>query len=84
MTNLELVLNMLAEVTTAGISKKEDPCGFGESLGIARRGGAAAGVARKEVEKEMGEDVCSGKNCLEIQKEDGGKDLVEDKKSRNC
>jgi len=39
MTNVKLVLNMLAEVTTTAISKSSQPETFGQSLGIAREGG---------------------------------------------
>lgn len=50
MTNLELVLNMLAEVTTKEISKEKNPKGLNESLDIAKKGGSIAGNARKEIE----------------------------------
>ena len=42
MTNLEMTLNMLAEGTAVELSKQEDPQGFGESAGIAQRGGEVA------------------------------------------
>jgi hypothetical protein len=64
MTNLELVLNMLAEVTTKEISKKESPSEFSESIDIARKGGGVAGNARKEIESLTGEDVISEDNYL--------------------
>lgn len=63
MTNLELVLNMLAEATTSEISKAEKPIGFDESLHIARRGGAVAGNTRKEIEKEVGKSIISSANA---------------------
>src|SRR3989338_384611 len=66
MTNLELVLNMLAEVTTKEISKKEDPAGFPESLDVARKGGSVAGNTRKEIESMIGKPVVSEENFLEI------------------
>jgi len=62
MTNLELVLNMLAEVTTKEISKKESPSEFSESIDIARKGGSVAGNARKEIESITGETVISEDN----------------------
>jgi hypothetical protein len=65
MTNLELVLNMLAEVTTKEISKKEDPEGFIESLGVARKGGSVVGNTRKEIESITGEPVVSDENYLD-------------------
>jgi hypothetical protein len=65
MTNLELVLNMLAEVTTNEISKKENPEGFPESIDIAKRGGNVAGNARKEIESITGESVVVEDNYLD-------------------
>ena len=59
MTNLEMTLNMLAEGTAAEISNQENPQGFGESAGIARRGGDVARGARRLIEKELGHSVIS-------------------------
>jgi hypothetical protein len=66
MTNLELVLNMLAEATTKEISQNENPSSFIENKKIAKRGGKIAGKARKETEKEIGKKVISSKNTEEI------------------
>ncbi|MFA5829848.1 MAG: BRO family protein [Candidatus Gracilibacteria bacterium] len=66
MTNLELVLNMLAEATTTEISKKKQPKGFYESRIIAREGGHIAGTARKGIEKKTGERVVSSKNANDL------------------
>lgn len=60
MTNLELVLNMLAEVSTAEISKKKKPEGLPANQQIAREGGHVAGKARAEIEKQTGESVITG------------------------
>lgn len=65
MTNLELVLNMLAEVTTKEISKKENPQGLGESIGVAIKGGEVAGNARKEIEEKVGTSIISEENFLD-------------------
>lgn len=62
MTNTELVLNMLAEVSTTDISKVENPEGFEESRDVARRGGAIAGNARKELEANTGKKAISKKS----------------------
>lgn len=59
MTNTELVLNMLAEVSTTEISKNENPQGLDESKSIAKRGGNIAGNARKELEENIGKNVIS-------------------------
>ena len=66
MTNMELVLNMLAEVTTTEISRSENPQGFEESKSVARRGGAVAGNARRDIEKQTGKSVISKSNAKEI------------------
>ena len=71
MTNIELVLNMLAEVTTTAISKQENPKTFEENKKVARRGGNVANDAKKRIEEETGKKVISplnanNKNLLEI------------------
>jgi len=63
MTNLEIVLNMLAEVSTTEISRDENPANFGESLNVAKRGGAVAKTARTEIEKQLGRSVISKSNA---------------------
>lgn len=62
MTNLELVLNMLAEATTTEISKEKDPVTFAESKKIANQGGTIAGNARKEIEERTGKKVVTEQN----------------------
>ena len=62
MTNTELVLNMLAEVSTTEISRNQNPEGFQESKIIAKEGGDVAGLARKELEKRSGKKVITKKN----------------------
>lgn len=63
MSDLELVLNMLAEASTTGISQVEKPEGMAENLSVAQRGGRVAGNARKELEQEMGRPVISAENA---------------------
>ena len=63
MSDLELVLNMLAEASTTGISQAEKPEGMAENLAVAQRGGSVAGNARKELEREMGRPVISSENA---------------------
>ncbi|HLD06556.1 MAG TPA: BRO family protein [Candidatus Nanoarchaeia archaeon] len=63
MTNLELVLNMLAEATTTELSKKEKPDRFDDSKKIAIRGGTVAGNTRRDIEKQLGESIISPKNA---------------------
>ena len=59
MTNLELVLNMLAETATTEISKKRKPKTFPENRQVAQEGGGIAGNARKQIEDKTGKSVIS-------------------------
>lgn len=76
MTNIELVLNMLAEVTTTELSQKEKPVSFKENKEIAKRGGKFAGETRERYEKEMGRKIISPANAND-------KKLLDDKKNNN-
>lgn len=64
MSNLELVLNMLAEATTAEISKEKKPNNFGESKKIAKQGGTIAGNTRKQIEEKTGKKVVNKLNAI--------------------
>ena len=66
MTNMELVLTMLAEATTTEISKQKLPQGFTESRNIARQGGTIAGNTRKAIEAQSGKGIVSGKNAKRL------------------
>ena len=63
MTDIELVLNMLAEVSTKAISQARQPETFSESKQIAREGGNIAGDARENIEKRVGGTVISSLNA---------------------
>ena len=71
MTNLELVLNMLAEATTKEISKEKKPKSFTENKIIAQQGGTIAGNTRKEIEEKTGKKVTSSMNAKELGKTKG-------------
>lgn len=68
MTNLELILNMLAEATTTEISKKEKPNWFGQSKKIAHKWGRVAWVARVEIENQLWDSIISSKKADDIKK----------------
>lgn len=68
MTDIELVLNMLAEVTTTALSKQEQPETFDENRRIARRGGRVAKNARTDIEQELGHTVLSQNNAGDVEK----------------
>lgn len=63
MTDLELVLNMLAEASTTELTKAQNPQGLEENRGVARRGGKIAGDARRSIEHETGRPVISARNA---------------------
>ena len=63
MSDLELVLTMLAEASTTDIAKAEQLQGFDENQRVARRGGHVAGVARKALEAETGRPVVTSQNA---------------------
>lgn len=65
MTNLELTLNQLAEVSATALSKTKNPKGLSESKGIAMDGGTIAGNARKELEQKLGHSVISPLNATD-------------------
>jgi len=66
MTNLELVLNMLAETATTEISQKREPKNLDENKKVAREGGGVAGNARKDIEEKTGRRVITGKNAKQL------------------
>ena len=57
---------MLAEATTTEISRQKAPVTFSENLSVARKGGEAAGIARKAVEERTGIPVISAKNAAQL------------------
>ena len=64
MTNVELMLNGLAEAAATELSKHENPKGFAANANIAERGGNVAHVAREQLEQELGGTVISGKRAV--------------------
>lgn len=74
MTDIELVLNMLAEVTTTALSKKEQPNTFAKNVKVAKKGGSLAKQTRQGYEDLLGKSVvsplnASDKPALEIKKD---------------
>lgn len=59
MTNVELALNILAEASTAELSKQKNPRGFNQNKTIARQGGSVARAARVQLESQLGRSVIS-------------------------
>lgn len=75
MTNLELVLNMLAEATTTEISKGKNPKNFDENKIIAKQGGTIAGNTRREIEAKTGKKVVSPQNAKQLREVKKKKEL---------
>lgn len=68
MSTLELVLNMLAEATTAELTNTVNPQGLEENKTVAREGGTVAGNARKDIEKRTERPVITSKNAIDFSK----------------
>jgi len=66
MSDLELVLTMLAEATTTELSKAAVPETFEENRQVAIRGGSIAGNARKEIEADTGKPVVTSKSAIDF------------------
>ena len=66
MTNLELVLNMLAEATTTEISKEKKPKTAAHNREVARQGGEIAGNTRKEIEATTGKKIVTNLNAKSV------------------
>ncbi len=66
MTNMELVLNMLAEITTKEFSEVENPKDFEESKTIAKKGGSVAGNTRRDIENQTGRKIVTKENSKKI------------------
>jgi hypothetical protein len=66
MTNLELVLNMLAEASTTEISKDKKPKTFNENKKVAQKGGEVAKAARVQLESTTGKKVVTSKNAKSL------------------
>ncbi|OIP87272.1 hypothetical protein AUK05_01655 [Candidatus Shapirobacteria bacterium CG2_30_35_20] len=63
MTNLELVLNMLAEASTTEISNSKRPNNWVQNVDVVKKGGGVARKARNEIEKNTGKSVITSKNA---------------------
>lgn len=81
MTNLELVLNMLAEATTTEISKEKKPETLLENRKIAKQGGTIAGNTRKEIEAKTGKPIVSKLNAKVVL--NNNKEIKDNKKNKD-
>ena len=68
MTNTELVLNMLAEVSSTEISKSKNETGYESAKDSVIKGGKIASIAKEQLEKETGKKIVTNKNNKEIKK----------------
>ena len=66
MTNVELILNSLAEASTTEISKQKDPSGFEENKVVAKEGGEVAKIAREQLEAKIGKTIISSKTAKDF------------------
>ena len=73
MTNLELVLNMLAEASTSEISKDKNQDTFDEHKSVAQKGGKVANAARVQLENTTGKKVVTSQNAKTLSQKDNKK-----------
>ena len=66
MSNLELILNMLAEATTTELSREKNPRGYQESAEIAQQGGEIVGETRKQIENKTGKPICTPEHGISL------------------
>jgi len=66
MTNMELVLNMLAEVSATDLSKENELHGISEATKVAKQGGSVAKAARQQYEEQSGKNVVSPLNAKKL------------------
>ena len=69
MTNLELVLNMLAEASTTDLSQKKKPQTFAENAKVAQEGGSVAAAARQQLEAKGGSKVVTSLNAKNLKRD---------------
>lgn len=65
MTNMELLLNALAEQTATDISKERDPQGLGQAAAVAKEGAEVAKSTRKDIEKRLGHTIISSEKAID-------------------
>ena len=75
MTNLELVLNMLAETATTEISQNRIPKNLDENKIVAREGGSVAGNAKLDIEGKTGKKVITSRNAKTLHSKKESKKL---------
>ena len=80
MTDIEVLLTDLGEITTRDIAQTEHPQGFNENMNVAKRGGQVANDARRSYEKQTKKSAISKNNALNYKYVDDEK-LIEDKKT---
>ncbi|MDR0927114.1 MAG: Bro-N domain-containing protein [Ignavibacteria bacterium] len=70
MTNMELILNTLAEAATTEISRVQNPQDYDENINVAKQGGTIAKEARNSIEAKIGRSVVSKLNAKQLKKLD--------------
>jgi len=70
MSDLEIALADIGELTTRELAKKHKPIGLDENRKIAKEGGQVASNTRKDIETRLGESVITSDNMLDYQYED--------------
>lgn len=82
MTNEELVLNMLAELSTTSITKSKNPQTLEDNMQCAADGGDVARVAREQLESKTGRQVVSPLSAKRFFEEQKDHDKIEEGETR--
>ena len=80
MTDIEVLLTDIGEVTTRELAKKQKPQGLKENKKVAKLGGEVAKNTRKDIEEKLGETVVSRQNSLDYEYIEEKKQLEENNK----
>ena len=80
MTDIEVLLTDIGEVTTRELAKKQKPKGLKENKKVAKLGGEVAKNTRKDIEEKLGETVVSKQNFLDYEYIEENKQLESSKK----
>ena len=81
MTNLEMAFNILAEASSAELSKQNNPKGYNEQVQVAKEGGSVAKAARRQLESKLGHSVISPSKASDylLSKKDNEAKKIEEK-----
>lgn len=75
MSDIEIALADLGEITTRELVKKHKPKGIKQNIKVAQMGGETAKIAKDDIEKKLGQKVVTDENCLNYDYKNGNKNI---------